>query len=89
MTKIAKEKVARPRIDEEKFVKVWARVHNAGGSIHDVATEFGCSSAGASTKAKVLIEAGIPLPKLNRASNKKTRDVKALKETLRAELSKK
>lgn len=89
MTKIAKEKVSRPRIDEEKFVKVWARVHNAGGSLQDVADEVGCTAGGASTKAKALIEEGVPLPKLNRASNKKTRDVKALKDTLRAELSKK
>jgi hypothetical protein len=83
-----KEKVSRPRIDEAKFIKVWAKVHNKGGHLQDVADEIGCSHAGASTKAKSLIEAGIKLPKLERAPRKSGRDVKALNEVLKAELSK-
>lgn len=89
LKKTAKEKIVRPRIDEEKFIKVWAKVHNRGGHLKDVADEMGCSLAGASVKAKNLIESGIPLPKLARAPHKANRDVKALKESLRAELSKK
>lgn len=87
--KTAKENVSRPRIDEDKFVKVWAKVHNEGGCLQDVAEEIGCTPSGASTKAKILIEAGVPLPKLNRASRSKNRDVKALKDLLRSEMAKK
>jgi hypothetical protein len=83
-----KEKVSRPRIDEAKFIKVWAKVHNKGGHLQDVADEIGCSLAGATAKAKNLIEAGIKLPKLERPPRKSGRDVKALNEVLKAELSK-
>lgn len=89
LRKAMKENIVRPRIDEEKFIKVWAKVYNKGGNIKDVADEMGCSLAGASTKAKNLVDSGIPLPKLARAPHKSNRDVKALKESLRAELSKK
>jgi len=86
-----KEKVSHPRIDEEKFIKVWARVHNKGGHLQDVADEIGCSLAGASAKAKNLMEAGVKLPKLARAPRaprKNGRDVKSLNDVLKAELSK-
>jgi hypothetical protein len=83
-----KEKVSHPRIDEEKFIKVWARVHNKGGHLQDVADEIGCSLAGASAKAKNLMEAGVKLPKLARAPRSNGRDVKSLNDVLKAELSK-
>lgn len=86
--KIAKEKVVRTPIDEAKFIKVWARVHNAGGSLQDVSEEVGCSYAGAKNKAKKLIEGGVKLPDLKRGRLKQ-RDVKALNEILKAELAKK
>lgn len=85
-----KETVSRPRIDEEKFVRVWVKVHNKGGHLQQVADEIGCSLGGASAKAKNLVESGVPLPKLARAPRKnKERDVKSLKEILKNELAKK
>lgn len=87
--KIAKEKITRTPIDEAKFIKVWARVHNEGGSLQDVADEMGCSYAGAKNKADKLIEDGIKLPELKRGRGPKQRDVKALNDILKAELAKK
>lgn len=84
-----KEKVSRPRIDDDKFVKTWVKVFNKGGHLQDVADEIGCSLAGASSKAKSLIEDGVPLPKLERAPRKKNRDVKSLKEIIKNEIVKK
>jgi len=84
-----KEKVSRARIDEEKFIKVWAKVYNRGGSLQNVVDEMGCTLGGAYGKAKSLVESGVKLPKLARASNKKERDVKSLNDVLRNELSKK
>ena len=83
-----KEKVSRPRIDEEKFIKVWARTYKKGGHLQEVADEIGCSLAGASAKAKNLVENGVKLPQLARAPRKNGRDVKSLNDTLKAELSK-
>jgi len=82
------EKVSRPRIDEEKFIKVWARTHKKGGYLQNVADEVGCTLAGASAKAKNLIEAGVKLPQLARSPRNNGRDVKSLNDTLKAELSK-
>lgn len=87
--KIAKEKITRTPIDEAKFIKVWARVHNEGGSLQEVADEMGCSYAGAKNKADKLIEDGIKLPELKRGRGPKQRDVKALNDILKAELAKK
>lgn len=87
--KSTKEKVSRPRIDEEKFIKVWAKVHNKGGHLQNVVDEIGCTLGGASAKAKKLLDEGVPLPKLARAPRSNGRDVKTLKEILKAELAKK
>lgn len=84
-----KEKITRTPIDESKFIKVWARVHLAGGSLQDVADEIGCSYAGAKNKAEKLVEDGVKLPELKRGRGPKQRDVKALNEALKAELAKK
>lgn len=88
--KATKDKqIVRTPIDEENFIKVWARVHKDGGSIQDVADEIGCSYAGARNKGETLIESGIPLPELKKGRGPKKRDVEALKASLKAELSKK
>lgn len=87
--KIAKERVTRTPIDEAKFIKVWARVHNEGGSLQNVADEMGCTYAGAKNKAERLVEDGVKLPELKRGRGPKKRDVKALNESLKAELAKK
>ena len=85
----AKEKITRTPIDEAKFIKVWARVHLAGGSLQDVAQDIGCSYAGAKNKAERLVEDGIKLPELKRGRGPNKRDVKALNEILKTELAKK
>lgn len=87
--KSTKEKIVRTPIDEEKFVKVWARVHNDGGGLQDVADEIGCSYAGAKNKAEKLVEEGVKLPELKRGRGPKQRDIKALNDALKTELSKK
>lgn len=87
--KIAKEKITRTPIDEEKFIRVWARVHKDGGSLQDVADEMGCTYAGAKNKAERLVEDGVKLPELKRGRGPKKRDVKALNEALKTELARK
>jgi hypothetical protein len=87
--KATKEKISRPRIDEAKFIRVWAQVHKRGGHLQDVADELGASYPGVSLKAKKLLEEGIPLPALPRAPRKSNRDVGQLKDILKSELSKK
>lgn len=87
--KTAKEKITRTPIDEENFIKVWARVHREGGGLQEVAEEIGCSYAGAKNKAERLVEDGIKLPELKKGRGPKQRDVKALNEVLKAELAKK
>lgn len=86
---VAKEKITRTPIDEVKFIKVWARVHIAGGGLQDVADEMGCTYAGAKNKAEKLVEDGVKLPELKTGRRSKQRDVKALNEALKSELSKK
>ena len=88
MRKSTKEKITRTPIDEQQFVKVWARVHKEGGSLQDVADEVGCSYAGAKNKADKLVEEGVKLPELKKYRGAK-RDVDALNATLKAELAKK
>lgn len=87
--KSTKEKITRTPIDEAKFIKVWAKVHNNGGSLQDVADEMNCSYAGAKNKSDKLVEDGIKLPELKRGRGPKQRDVKALNDILKAELAKK
>lgn len=86
--KIAKEKITRTPIDEQKFVRIWARVHKDGGSLQEVADEVGCSYAGAKNKAERLVEEGVKLPELKKYRRSK-RDVGALNDILKNELAKK
>lgn len=84
-----KKNIVRNPIDEKDFVKVWARVHKSGGGIQDVATEIGCSYAGAKNKAERLAEHGIPLPELKKGRGSKVIDAAELKNILKEELARK
>lgn len=83
------KKITRTPIDEKEFVKVWARVHKAGGSLKDVATHLNCSYAGAKNKADKLAEGGIQLPELKRGRGPKVVDIAGLKNLLKEEMGKK
>lgn len=87
--KMTKEKAPRNHIDEERFIKAWARVHKDDGNLQDVADEVGCTYAGAKNKAEKLVEAGVKLPELRHGRGARKRDVAALNATLKAELAKK
>lgn len=88
-TTTAAKTIVRTPIDEDKFIKVWARVSRDGGSLQDVAEEIGCSYAGAKNKAEKLVEDGVKLPELKKGRGPKKRDVEALNAALKNELSKK
>lgn len=81
--------IVRTPIDEDQFIKVWARVSKEGGSLQDVAEEIGCSYAGAKNKAEKLVEDGVKLPELKKGRGPKKRDVEALNAALKNELAKK
>lgn len=78
------KKVRRPRIDTDNFVKVWVAVANRGGSVSDVASEVGCSVAGAMTKRKKLCEEGAELPPL--AGERKKPDISSINDYIKANL---
>jgi len=75
MSETTKE-IKRPRIDDNVFVKAWMKVHAAGGTQSDVATELGCTPGGVTGKFKRLAKEGVNLPELGRM--KKRVDVEGL-----------
>jgi len=84
-----KKNIVRNPIDEKDFVKAWVRVHKSGGGIQEVATEIGCSYAGAKNKSEWLAEHGIQLPDLKKGRGSKQIDAAALKNLIKEEMSKK
>lgn len=82
------KKITRTPIDEKEFVKVWVKVHKAGGGLKDVAAELNCSYAGAKNKAERLAEHGIQLPDLKKGRGAKTIDAAILKSLLKDEMGK-
>lgn len=80
------EKVRRPRIDAKRFVEVWVRVANEGGTVSDVAQEMGCSVAGAGTKWKKLCEEGACLPELPTGKKKSKVDIDEINSYIKANL---
>lgn len=86
------EKVAkrgRVRIDDVQFVDVWLKHYKAGGTLHDVAAELGCSYGGAAQKAKVLQEDdGVELPELTKKVRRRSVDAAALNDRIKKALAK-
>jgi hypothetical protein len=81
------EKRGRVRIDDVQFVDVWLKHYKAGGTLHDVAAELGCSYGGAAQKAKVLQEDdGVELPELTNRRRKV--DAAALNDRIKKALAK-
>lgn len=75
-------KIKRPRIDDKVFVSAWMKVHKAGGTQSDVATELGCTPGGVNNKFKKLVKDGVSLPALGRM--KKKIDVEGLNGLIRS-----
>ena len=67
---MSETKISRPRINDKVFVTAWMKVHAAGGTQSDVATELGCTPGGVNNKFKKLVKDGVSLPTLGRMKKK-------------------
>lgn len=79
-------KIKRPRIDDNTFVKAWVSACNQGGTIEDVASEIGCSLAGAVSKWKRLVKEGVELPELKRKNKISNLDKEELNSYIKTNL---
>lgn len=87
--KMSEKEIKRPRIETSRFVEVWVRVANEGGSQMDVASELGCSTGGAMSKWKRLRADGVDLPELPAGSRKAKVDVEEINAYINANLKRK
>lgn len=86
---VVKTRRGRVRIDDTNFVDVWLKHYKAGGTLHDVAAELGCSYGGAAQKAKVLLEEdGVELPELMKKIRRRKVDAAALNDRIKKALAK-
>lgn len=78
-----KEKIKRPRIDSDLFVKTWVEVFNSDGTHQDVADKVGCSLPGLLNKVKRLEKEGVHLPELRKADRRSGIDAEGLNDYIK------